>query len=146
MQICACQALCKCGPFFISIAFCTKYEQTEAVICSLVVELVASQAVKMCITPSAPQGPCIFMGLPLTSMLRLSCGLSEQTIQLGWGGGGLEVSVVCVCRMWLCVCMQVCSCMSTCAHVCVCLHVICKCFTEIWLRVCIRVCVRALGG
>lgn len=85
--------------------------------CSLLVELVASKAVKMCITPSAPQGPCIFMGLPLTSMLRLSCGLSEQTIQLG--GRGLKVSVVCVClhvmfappaSVSVCSCLRVLAC------------------------------------
>lgn len=72
------------------------------------VEVLVSQAVKMCITPSAPpQGPCIFMGLPLTSMLRLSCGLSEQTIQLG--GRGLEVSVAYVCCV---VCVFACACMQ----------------------------------
>lgn len=78
------------------------------------------------------------MGLPLTSMLRLSCGLSEQTIQLG--GRGLEVSVVCVsaaCGVSVCTCLRTClhgyvyAPLCRCAHVCVCLRVICKCFTYI---------------
>lgn len=59
------------------------------------------------------------------------------------GGRGLEVSVVCVCRMWcgsVCVLptwIQVYSFVYV--HVCVCLHVICKCFTYIWgVCVCAR--------
>lgn len=76
--------------------------------CSLVAELVASQAVKMCITPSAPQGPCIFMGLPLTSMRRLSCGLSEQTIQLGGGDWKSLWCVSAACDVCLCVCLCEC--------------------------------------
>lgn len=91
--------------------------------CSLVVDLVANQAVKMCITPSAPQGPCIFMGLPLTSMLRLSCGLSEQTIQLGEGTASL--CGVCLPHV-MCVCVCVCLCGCNYAPVCVCVFV-CAC-------------------
>lgn len=80
---------CKCSPVILWWHVSPSRSQRRQ---RLAVGLVMSRAVKMCITPLTPQGPCIFMGLPLTSTLRLSCGLSEQRIQ--WGRG-LGVSAAC---------------------------------------------------
>lgn len=61
----------------------------------------ASRAVKMCITPSAPPGTLYFHGPASDVNAPAVLWIVRTDYSVGVGGGrGLEVSSVCVCRMW----------------------------------------------
>lgn len=130
MQICECQALCKCGPFFFYY-YCFFWQMRVNRGSNMLFGCWTScePSCEDVHNSLSPPGTLYFHGP--ASDVNAPAVLWIVRTDYSVGGRGLGVSVVCFCRMW-CACVCACVAVSMLLRMCVCVFMFaCACMWSV---------------